>query len=75
MYFHPEEKEMLGLVFPMTKDQTILDRNGTKRLKRFGKVKEGKDVAFVTEGDPLLYSTFIHMMRLMQEFILKLRSK
>jgi precorrin-2/cobalt-factor-2 C20-methyltransferase len=31
------------------------------------KLQEGKDVAFVTEGDPLLYSTFIHMMRLMQE--------
>ena len=31
------------------------------------KLQEGKDVAFVTEGDPMLYSTFIHMMRLMQE--------
>ncbi|MCK9906148.1 precorrin-2 C(20)-methyltransferase, partial [Frankia sp. Cpl3] len=30
-------------------------------------LKAGKDVAFVTEGDPLLYSTFIHMMRLIQE--------
>ena len=32
----------------------------------FEKLQEGKDVAFVTEGDPLLYSTFIHMMKLMQ---------
>ncbi len=68
VYIRPEEKEMLGLVFPMTKDQAILDRewNGTVE-KVWEKLKEGKDVAFVTEGDPLLYSTFIHMMKLMQE--------
>ncbi len=68
VYIRPEEKEMLGLVFPMTKDQAILDRewNGTVE-KVWEKLQEGKDVAFVTEGDPLLYSTFIHMMKLMQE--------
>ncbi|MCM3165938.1 precorrin-2 C(20)-methyltransferase [Peribacillus frigoritolerans] len=68
VYIRPEEKDMLGLVFPMTKDQTILDRewNGTVE-KVWQKLNEGKDVAFVTEGDPLLYSTFIHMMKLMQE--------
>ncbi|AMM92887.1 precorrin-2 C20-methyltransferase [Peribacillus simplex] len=68
IYIRPEEKEMLGLVFPMTKDQAILDRewNGTVE-KVWQKLYEGKDVAFVTEGDPLLYSTFIHMMKLMQE--------
>ncbi|SIR99381.1 precorrin-2/cobalt-factor-2 C20-methyltransferase [Peribacillus simplex] len=68
VYIRPEEKDMLGLVFPMTKDQAILDRewNGTVE-KVWQKLNEGKDVAFVTEGDPLLYSTFIHMMKLMQE--------
>ncbi|MDM5358558.1 precorrin-2 C(20)-methyltransferase [Peribacillus sp. ACCC06369] len=68
VYIRPEEKDMLGLVFPMTKDQAILDRewNGTVE-KVWQKLYEGKDVAFVTEGDPLLYSTFIHMMKLMQE--------
>jgi precorrin-2/cobalt-factor-2 C20-methyltransferase len=68
VYIRPEEKEMLGLVFPMTKDQTILDREWNKMIEEvWQKVSEGKDVAFVTEGDPLLYSTFIHMMKLMQE--------
>jgi precorrin-2/cobalt-factor-2 C20-methyltransferase len=28
---------------------------------------EGRDVAFVTEGDTMLYSTYIHLMRLMKE--------
>lgn len=59
---------MLGLVFPMTKDQTILDREWNETVEKvWQKLYEGKDVAFVTEGDPLLYSTFIHMMKLMQE--------
>ena len=68
VYIRPEEKEMLGLVFPMTKDQAILDREWNETVEKvWQKLNEGKDVAFVTEGDPLLYSTFIHMMKLMQE--------
>ena len=59
---------MLGLVFPMTKDEAVLEREWTKSVELvYEKLKEGKDVAFVTEGDPLLYSTFIHMMKLMQD--------
>ncbi|MGN4124707.1 precorrin-2 C(20)-methyltransferase [Lysinibacillus sphaericus] len=68
VYINPEEKDMLGLVFPMTKDEAVLEREWTKSVELvFGKLQEGKDVAFVTEGDPLLYSTFIHMMKLMQD--------
>jgi precorrin-2/cobalt-factor-2 C20-methyltransferase len=68
VYIQPEEKEMLGLVFPMTKDEDILERKWAETVELiWEKLQQGKDVSFVTEGDPLLYSTFIHMMRLMQE--------
>lgn len=68
VYINPEEKDMLGLVFPMTKDEAVLEREWTKSVQLvYEKLQEGKDVAFVTEGDPLLYSTFIHMMKLMQD--------
>lgn len=68
VYINPEEKEMLGLVFPMTKDQAILDREWSNTVELvWEKLAEGKDVAFVTEGDPMLFSTFIHLMKLMQE--------
>jgi precorrin-2/cobalt-factor-2 C20-methyltransferase len=68
VYVNPGEKEMLGLVFPMTKDPAILEREWTNTVEAvWEKLQEGKDVAFVTEGDPLLYSTFIHMMKLMKE--------
>ncbi|MCT6924876.1 MULTISPECIES: precorrin-2 C(20)-methyltransferase [Metasolibacillus] len=68
VYINPAEKEMLGLVFPMTKDEAILEREWTKSVELvYEQLQQGKDVAFVTEGDPLLYSTFIHMMHLMQD--------
>lgn len=68
VYFQPNEKEMLGLVFPMTKDVATLERKWSETVEHvWEKLQEGKDVAFVTEGDPLLYSTFIHMKGLMQE--------
>ncbi|MFX3623852.1 MAG: precorrin-2 C(20)-methyltransferase [Ectobacillus sp.] len=68
VYFQPNEKEMFGLVFPMTKDAETLERKWSETVESvWERLQEGKDVAFVTEGDPLLYSTFIHMMRLMQE--------
>lgn len=67
-YINPQEKEMLGLVFPMTKDKEMLEREWNKTVASvWDYLSEGKDVAFVTEGDPLLYSTFIHMMRLMKK--------
>jgi precorrin-2/cobalt-factor-2 C20-methyltransferase len=67
VYINPNEKEMLGLIFPMTKDPEILEREWSETVEKvWQRLEEGKDVAFVTEGDPLLYSTFIHMMKLMK---------
>jgi precorrin-2/cobalt-factor-2 C20-methyltransferase len=68
MYVQPGEKEMLGLVFPMTKDEEMLKSAWAKTTETLWQLlKEGRDVAFVTEGDPNLYSTWIHMARTMQE--------
>ncbi|WP_027409799.1 precorrin-2 C(20)-methyltransferase [Anoxybacillus tepidamans] len=66
-YFSPREKEMLGLVFPMTKEKNVLEEKWNETAERVWEhLSAGKNVAFVTEGDPLLYSTFIHFMRTMQ---------
>lgn len=67
-YINPLEKEMLGLVFPMTRDREQLEREWERTVEAvWQRLTQGKNVAFVTEGDPLLYSTFIHMSRRMQE--------
>lgn len=68
LYVNPSEKNMLGLVFPMTKDPAVLEREWNKTVALcWEELSQGKDVAFVTEGDPNLYSTFIHLARLMRE--------
>ena len=64
----PEGKELLGLVFPMTRDKDVLKREWANTVSILSEqLLAGKDVAFVTEGDPFLYSTFIHLMREMNE--------
>lgn len=61
------KKEMLGLVFPMTKDQAVLTEQWQQiTAEIYAHASAGKTVAFVTEGDPMLYSTFIHLQRTMK---------
>lgn len=53
------QKEILRLVFPMTHDRAELEKArseaGDEIIER---LKNGLDVAFITLGDPMLYSTF-----------------
>ncbi len=51
----------------MTKDENVLREKWDETVNDVWEhLREGKHVAFVTEGDPLLYSTCIHFMRTMQ---------
>lgn len=53
---------MLPLVFPMTRDQAVLQESWKIALEEISaKLNQGLSVAFITEGDPLFYSTFIHL--------------
>ncbi|MBB6284288.1 precorrin-2 C(20)-methyltransferase [Geobacillus subterraneus] len=66
-YFAPDEKRRLGLHFPMTKDVSVLEPKWNEAADAiWAELAAGRDVAFVTEGDPLLYSTFIHLMNVMK---------
>jgi precorrin-2/cobalt-factor-2 C20-methyltransferase len=68
LFVNPAEKTMLGLVFPMTKDEEVLQRHWAEAVEKvWSYIRTGRDVVFVTEGDPMLYSTFIHMSRLMRQ--------
>lgn len=67
LYVDTQQKQMLGLTFPMTKDQETLDKQWDRTVDTLWEpLSRGKDVAFVTEGDPMLYSTFIHLKRRMK---------
>lgn len=67
LYVEADTKTMLPLVFPMTKDEEILRQHWNQTVETvWSHLSVGRNVAFVTEGDPMLYSTFIHMSRLLQ---------
>jgi precorrin-2/cobalt-factor-2 C20-methyltransferase len=57
-------QERLFLTFPMSKDPERLRPAWEQALDAIGaRVARGLDVAFVTEGDPSLFSTFIYLQR------------
>ncbi|HEX4462139.1 MAG TPA: precorrin-2 C(20)-methyltransferase [Polyangia bacterium] len=57
-----ETAEKLFLTFPMNKDPERLKPAIAKALDAIGeRLATGRSVAFVTEGDPSLYSTFIYV--------------
>lgn len=57
-------QERLFLTFPMNKDPERLRPAWEKALDAIGaRLERGLDVAFVTEGDPSLFSTFIYLQR------------
>lgn len=61
-------QEVLELFLPMTKERVRLEEHWTAAIAQIvARLGSGQDVAFVTEGDPFIYSTFIHLYRLIQE--------
>jgi precorrin-2/cobalt-factor-2 C20-methyltransferase len=57
-------QERLPLTFPMSNDPERVRSYWDRALVEIGaRVDAGKSIAFVTEGDPSLYSTFIYLQR------------
>ncbi len=64
----PEEKEIFFLDFPMTKNSEEL-KTSHKKAADFicKKLSDGKNAAFLTIGDPTVYSTFFYIKNLVEE--------
>ncbi|HSB50772.1 MAG TPA: precorrin-2 C(20)-methyltransferase [Nitrosopumilaceae archaeon] len=59
-----QNQEIVNLVFPMTKDKDILESTWEKNSKILAeRVLSGKNVVYLTVGDPYLYSTWIYLHR------------
>ena len=57
-------KELLRLHLPMTRDRAELDASHDEAAAAIiGKLDAGSDVAFLTLGDPSIYSTFSYIQR------------
>ena len=62
-----EEKEHLRLELPMTRDKKVLEQCRKNAAEQIVKVlKDGKDVAFLTLGDPSIYSTYSYIHRIVK---------
>jgi precorrin-2/cobalt-factor-2 C20-methyltransferase len=56
--------DIVNLVFPMVKDKDTLESTWEKNARIISeKVKTGKNVVYLTVGDPSLYSTWIYLQR------------
>ncbi|MDD2365616.1 MAG: precorrin-2 C(20)-methyltransferase [Desulfuromonadaceae bacterium] len=61
-------QEVVVHQFPMTSDRTALEAAWQKAAAMIAAhLEEGRSVAFITIGDPLFYSTFIYLMRILRE--------
>ena len=59
-----KNQEIVKLIFPMTKDKDVLEAHWKENSKIMAeKVLSGKNVVYLTVGDPYLYSTWIYMHR------------
>lgn len=57
-----DEKELIGLEMPMTKDAKLLKESHDRAAAAVEEcLRAGKDVAFLTLGDPTVYSTYLYV--------------
>lgn len=60
-------KKFLELHMPMTKEKQKLEESHQRAFQQVAQVLEqGKDVAFLTLGDPCIYSTYLYIHQRMQ---------
>ncbi len=63
-----KNQEIIKLIFPMTKDKDVLEATWKKNAKIMAEtVLTGKNVVYLTVGDPYLYSTWIYMHKDLKE--------
>jgi precorrin-2 C20-methyltransferase len=67
-FLEPERQEIVSQHFPMTSDPELLLTAWQEAASRLaGLVAAGKNVAFITIGDPMLYSTFIYLLHIIRQ--------
>jgi precorrin-2/cobalt-factor-2 C20-methyltransferase len=63
----PARQQLLTQVYPMTKDPAQMEASWRSSAAQVAQlVRGGKTVAFITIGDPLLYSTFLYLYRILR---------
>lgn len=66
----------LGLLMPMTRERQELSERWERAAREvIGRLTAGNDVAFVTLGDPTLYSTFVYLQRTVERLLPGVRTQ
>lgn len=68
--------ETLDLLFPMTKEREILEKSWAEAGEKVArKVHQGNQLAFITIGDPMLYSTYGYVLKHLQKHHPQIRTE
>jgi precorrin-2 C20-methyltransferase len=63
-----QDKEILYCEMPMTRDEKILQESRQRAADQIcGELEKGNNLAFITLGDPTIYSTYMYLHRLILE--------
>ena len=63
-----DQKKIIEVSMPMTRDPQILEESHQKAAELIeSHLREGRSVAFLTLGDPAIYSTYIYVHKRVQE--------
>ncbi len=58
-----DDIEKLNLIFPMTYDEKVLNEKWKENAEIINlKLEEGKNIAFLTLGDPMVFSTYMYLI-------------
>ena len=62
------DKTLLALPMPMTKDKALLNENYDRAAEKIAdQLDQGKNVVFLTLGDPTVYSTYMYVHQRLEE--------
>ncbi|MCF8010830.1 MAG: precorrin-2 C(20)-methyltransferase [Clostridiales bacterium] len=63
-----KEWTVIELLLPMTRDQQKLKEHQLEAARKIdSELQRGQDVAFITLGDPTMYSTFTYLLKFLRE--------
>lgn len=67
VYDELDSKHLISVAMPMTKDKAALEENHRKAAEDVENyLKQGKNVVFLTLGDPTIYSTFSYLQKIVE---------
>ena len=62
------DKELVPILVPMTHDRAVMEQNHDEAADTVeGYLKAGKNVVFLTLGDPTVYSTYMYVQKRIEE--------